>query len=67
MYAIRSYYEPPRENTDVTLKQKFKDMGEALSDIKFLVFIILLGVFFWLPFWAFFNVLAVYIDRNNFV
>lgn len=56
------YKEPPRENTDVTLKQKFKDMGEALSDIKFLVFIILLGVFFWLPFWAFFNVLAVYID-----
>lgn len=56
------YKEPPRENEDVTLKQKFKDMGEALSDVKFLVFIILLGVFFWLPFWAFFNVLAVYID-----
>jgi dipeptide/tripeptide permease len=37
-------------------------MGDALSDIKFLVFIVLLGVFFWLPFWAFFNVLAVYID-----
>jgi dipeptide/tripeptide permease len=37
-------------------------MGEALSDAKFLIFIILLGVFFWLPFWAFFNVLAVYID-----
>ncbi len=56
------YKEPPRENEDVTLKQKFKDMGEALSDVKFLTFIILLGVFFWLPFWAFFNVLAVYID-----
>jgi dipeptide/tripeptide permease len=56
------YKEPPRENEDVTLKQKFRDMGDALSDIKFLVFIVLLGVFFWLPFWAFFNVLAVYID-----
>ena len=56
------YKEPPRENEDVTLKQKFKDMGKALSDVKFLIFIILLGVFFWLPFWAFFNVLAVYID-----
>ncbi|MGD8306140.1 MAG: MFS transporter [Ignavibacteria bacterium] len=56
------YKEPPRENEDITLKQKFKDMGEALSDIKFLIFIILLGVFFWMPFWAFFNVLTVYID-----
>lgn len=55
------YKEPPRETEGVTLKQKFKDMGEALSDIKFLSFLILLGVFFWLPFWAFFNVLAVYI------
>jgi dipeptide/tripeptide permease len=56
------YKEPQREIEDVTLKQKFKDMGEALSDVKFLIFIILLGVFFWMPFWAFFNVLAVYID-----
>lgn len=58
------YKEPPRELEGVTLKKKFKDMGEALSDIKFLVFLILLGVFFWLPFWAFFNVLAVYINDH---
>ncbi|MFC0875552.1 MFS transporter [Saccharicrinis sp. FJH2] len=56
------YKEPPREIEGVSLKKKFQDMGEALSDIKFLVFLILLGVFFWLPFWAFFNVLPVYID-----
>jgi dipeptide/tripeptide permease len=56
------YKEPPREIDGVTLKQKFKDMGEALSDMKFLIFIILLGLFFWLPFWAFFNVLPVYIN-----
>jgi proton-dependent oligopeptide transporter, POT family len=55
------YKEPKREIEGVTLKKKFKDMGEALSDVKFMIFIILLGVFFWLPFWAFFNVLAVYI------
>ena len=58
------YKEPPREIEGVTLKKKFKDMGEALSDIKFLVFLILLGVFFWMPFWAFFNVLAVYINDH---
>lgn len=56
------YNEPERELEGVTLKKKFRDMGEALSDIKFLSFLVLLGVFFWLPFWAFFNVLAVYIN-----
>lgn len=56
------YKEPQRELEGVTLKKKFKDMGEALSDRKFMLFIILLGVFFWMPFWAFFNVLAVYIN-----
>jgi dipeptide/tripeptide permease len=56
------YKEPPREIEGVTLKQKFKEMKEVLTDKKYLLFIILLGVFFWLPFWAFFNVLAVYIN-----
>lgn len=56
------YKEPPREIEGVTLKQKFNDMLDVLKDVKFLVFIIFLGVFFWLPFWAFFNVLAVYIN-----
>ena len=56
------YKEPKREIEGITLKKKFKDMGEVLSDYKYLIFIILLGVFFWMPFWAFFNVLAVYIE-----
>ncbi|PIW70509.1 MAG: hypothetical protein COW08_01435 [Ignavibacteriales bacterium CG12_big_fil_rev_8_21_14_0_65_30_8] len=56
------YKEPKRDIEGVTLKQKFIDLGAVLSDKKFMLFIILLGVFFWLPFWAFFNVLAVYIN-----
>ena len=56
------YKEPPREIEGITIRKKFKDMGEALTDYKFLIFIILLGIFFWMPFWAFFNVLTVYID-----
>jgi proton-dependent oligopeptide transporter, POT family len=56
------YKEPPRELEGVTLKKKFQDMLEALSDYKFLIFIVLLGIFFWMPFWAFFNILAVYIN-----
>lgn len=62
LVTIFFYKEPEREIEGVSLKKKFMDMGEALSDVKFLIFLILLGVFFWLPFWAFFNVLAVYIN-----
>ena len=32
------YKEPPREIEGVTLRQKFRDMAEALSDFKFLLF-----------------------------
>jgi hypothetical protein len=39
-------------------------MGVALSDKKFATFLVLLGFFFWLPFWAFFNLCAVYVDSN---
>jgi len=62
VFTLIFYKEPPREIEGVTLKKKFEDMGEALSNIKFLVFIVMLGIFFWMPTWAFFNVLAVYIN-----
>ena len=62
--TILFYKEPEREIGNATLKQKFKDMYVALSDIKFLIFLILLGLTFWLPLWAFFNLVAVYVDRN---
>ncbi len=58
------YKEPKREIEGITLKQKFRDMYVALSDIKFLIFLVILGLIFWLPLWAFFNLIAVYIDRN---
>lgn len=62
--TIFFYKEPEREIEGATLSQKFKDIGIALSDIKFSIFLILLGVFFWLPFWAFFNLCALYVDQN---
>jgi len=58
------YKEPKRELEGAELGQKFRDIGTALSDVKFAVFLVLLGLFFWLPFWAFFNLCAVYVDRN---
>ena len=58
------YKEPEREIEGVTLGQKFKDILAAFSDVKFTLLIVLLGVFFWLPFWAFFNICAIYVNDN---
>ena len=62
--TILFYKEPPRQTEGITLKQKFRDIGTAFSDAKFASFLVILGLFFWLPFWAFFNLCALYIDRN---
>lgn len=64
LVTIFFYKEPKREIEGATLRKKFRDLAIALSDVKFAVFLALLGLFFWLPFWAFFNLLAIYIDRN---
>jgi POT family proton-dependent oligopeptide transporter len=64
LITVFFYKEPDRELEGASLKQKFRDIGTALSDIKFSVFLILLGIFFWLPFWAFFNLCAIYVDSN---
>ncbi|NIM91421.1 MAG: MFS transporter [Candidatus Aminicenantes bacterium] len=64
LITIFFYKEPKREIEGITLGQKFKDIAIAFSDLKFAVFIVLLGLFFWLPFWAFFNLCALYVDSN---
>ncbi|RPJ43793.1 MAG: MFS transporter, partial [Candidatus Latescibacterota bacterium] len=64
LITIFFYKEPPREIEGASLKEKFREIGVALSDVKFAVFLLLLGLCFWLPFWAFFNLCAVYVDRN---
>lgn len=64
LITIFFYKEPPREMQSVTLREKFKEMYVALSDLRFLLFLAVLGVFFWIPFWAFFNLLALYVDKN---
>jgi len=56
------YKEPERTVEGETLVKKFKDMGVALSDIKFASFLLILGLFFWLPFWSFFNLCAKYVE-----
>jgi len=64
LITIFFYKEPERAIEGKTLREKFSDMYIALSDKKFLVFLLLIGIMFWLPLWGFFNLVAVYVDRN---
>jgi len=57
------YKEPPRDIGGVRLGEKLKLILSTLANGKFLVFLILLGFFFWLPLWSFFNIIALYVDK----
>jgi POT family proton-dependent oligopeptide transporter len=64
LVTILFYKEPPREASTQSVGQKIAEIGQVLSDGKFSLFIVLLGVFFWWPFWAFFNLCALYVDSS---
>jgi POT family proton-dependent oligopeptide transporter len=64
LITILFYEEPPREIEGVSLGQKLRDIGTTLADFKFAAFLVLLGLFFWLPFWSFFNLCALYVDSD---
>jgi POT family proton-dependent oligopeptide transporter len=64
LITIFFYKEPEREKQNTTLAGKMKEIWEVLSDVKFSSFLFILGAFFWLPFWAFFNMLAMYVDGS---
>lgn len=58
------YKEPERQPEGKSLGEKLREIGTTLADVKFATFLALLGVFFWIPFWAFFNLCALYVDSN---
>jgi dipeptide/tripeptide permease len=58
------YKEPSRETEGITLKKKFNDLKLVLLDLRFLTFLMLLGIFFWAPFWSFFTIGAVYVEKQ---
>jgi dipeptide/tripeptide permease len=64
LITIFFYEEPERDTQGATLGQKFRDITIALSDLKLTSLLLILGAFFWLPFWCFFNLCAVYVDSN---
>jgi POT family proton-dependent oligopeptide transporter len=64
LITIVFYKEPPRDHAGETVGQKLREIAVVLSDLKFAAFLVLLGIFFWLPFWSFFNICALYVDSN---
>jgi POT family proton-dependent oligopeptide transporter len=64
LITVFLYEEPPREIEGTSLLGKLREIGTTLSDRRFSTFLVLLGLFFWLPFWAFFNLCALYVDGS---
>ncbi|MBN2347549.1 MAG: MFS transporter [Bacteroidales bacterium] len=64
LITVFFYKEPKREPTNASVGKKILEIFEVLSDVKFSIFLILLGLFFWLPFWAFFNLGAIYVETH---
>jgi proton-dependent oligopeptide transporter, POT family len=63
LLTLLFYKEPVREIEGATVKKKLREISIVLSDRKFTGFLVLIGVFFWLPLWSFINLSAVYIDK----
>ncbi len=64
LITIVFYKEPAREPEGASVGEKLREIGTVLADVKFTVFLVMLGVFFWWPFWSFFNLCALYVDSS---
>ena len=65
LLAYRDPIEPSSKREDQPpLTQHVKEIWPYLKNPKILVFIIIFGVFIEVPFWAFFNVIAMYADTH---
>jgi len=58
------YKEPERTVPKGSFGKNVKEAFSVLGDMKFTMFLILMGIMFWIPFWAFYNILAVYVDTH---
>ena len=58
------YKEPARAIEKRSFGEKLGEIREALSDRRFALFLFLLGLGFWIPFWGFFNLCALYVDSS---
>ena len=58
------YKEPEKEVSKVSVGKKLAEIFSTVTDRKYAIFLILLGLFFWFPFWAFFNICPAYVDKH---
>ncbi len=58
------YKEPEKEKSTDSIGRKIREIFSTITDAKYAVFLLLLGLFFWLPFWAFFNICPAYVDKH---
>jgi len=58
------YKEPERPAPEGSFGKHIKEAFSVLADMKFTMFLILMGIMFWIPFWSFYNILAVYVDTH---
>jgi MFS family permease len=58
------YKEPERTVPKESFGTHIKEAFSVLGDMRFSMFLFLMGVMFWIPFWSFYNILAVYVDTH---
>jgi len=64
LVTLLFYKEPERTVPKGSFGKHVKEAFSVLADLKFSAFLLLMGVLFWLPFWSFYNILAVYVDTH---
>jgi len=58
------YKEPEKEKSTDSIGKKIREIFSTVTDTKYAIFLLILGLFFWLPFWAFFNICPAYVDKH---
>ncbi len=58
------YKEPERPRPEGSFGKHIREAFSVLADMKFSIFLLLMGIMFWIPFWAFYNILAMYVDTQ---
>jgi len=64
LLTLLFYKEPEKEKQSSEFSKHIKESFSVLKDLRFSFFLFLFGVMFWIPFWAFYNILALYVDSN---
>ncbi len=62
--TILFYKEPEKEKTTESIRTKILSIFSTVTDLRFASFLVILGLFFWWPFWAFLNICPIYIDKH---